>query len=106
MVKRLLAIALISLAMIPFTAPFAAYDAGDQFDASCAAVWNEAAPTSIDVDSLARVDTVFPHMRTGCPAVASAPATDAWPPTTSDPLRPLSVINNPTLSALSPTLRI
>ena len=106
MVKRLLAIALISLALIPFTAPFAAYDAGNQFDASSSAVWNEAAPTSIDVDSVARVDTIFPNMRTGCPAVLSVPATDALPPRTSDSLRPLPAITTASSFALSTTLRI
>jgi len=37
MVKRLLAMALISLALIPFTAPSVAYDAGNQFDSSSSA---------------------------------------------------------------------
>jgi hypothetical protein len=106
MVKRLLAIALISLALIPFTAPFAAYDAGNQFDASSSAVWNEAGPTSIDVDSVARVDTIFPNLRTGCPAIPTAPATYALVPGTSDPLRPLSVVTSYSFFALSTTLRI
>lgn len=106
MVKRLLAIALISLALIPFTAPFAAYDAGNQFDASSSAGWNEAGPTSIDVDSVARVDTVFPNMRTGCPAIAGVPVTYVLTSRTSDSLRPLSVITSPSFFPLSTTLRI
>jgi hypothetical protein len=106
MVKQLLAIALISLAMIPFTAPFAACDAGSQFDASSSAVCNEAGPTSIDVDSVARVDAVFPNMRTGCPAIPSVPETSAVTSRTSDSLRPLSTLTNPSFFGFSPILRI
>jgi hypothetical protein len=106
MVKRLLAIALISLALIPFTAPFAAYDPGTQFDASSSAIWDEAGPTSIDVDSMARVDTIFPNMRTGCPAIACMPATYALIPGTTDSPRPSSVVTTLSFFALSTTLRI
>ena len=106
MVKRLLAILLIVLAVIPFTAPFAVYDTDSSFDASTSAAWCPAGSTAIEVESSARVDTVFPDLRIGCLVVTRVMAAGALIRSTTHPLRPLALNPSRSFSALAPTLRI
>jgi hypothetical protein len=94
------------LAVIPFTAPFAVYDTDSSFDASTSAAWRPAGSTAIEVESSTRVDTVFPDSRIGSLVVASVTAADALLRSTTNPLRPLTLNPNRSLSALAPALRI
>jgi hypothetical protein len=107
MVNRLLAVLLIVLAVIPFTAPFAAYDTGGSFDASSSAAWSEPGSNSIDGDSTARVDISFPNARIGGSATTRVLTTVTTAVDARNLLRPLASTNaTGTVFALSSTLRI